>query len=1354
MQPLSSFSQEINFFINGISFSLSGKNITKITITLNQFLRTNCGFTGTKLGCEEGGCGACSVVLCKYDTLLNKVVFKAINSCITPLLLIDGCHIITIEGIGNHKKMHPIQERFAQIHASQCGFCTPGFVMTLYAAVRNNPQITMSEIETALQGNLCRCTGYRPILDASKTFASDFKCCKEGGGGCDCFPDNISNEENIITSSSHQKLLPHFKPLSDGEELIFPPSLKKYQNQSLFFTNDNVNWYKPLNLTDLLQILDQNQQNVCLIYGTSDFLKFNRSFQNYIDVSAVEELTNISIDENGLHFGPSVPLVAILEFINQLNISDNWKLRFISAFKSQLSKYATPLVRNLSCVGGNIFTSDLSPTLVTSRSLIQVAKWNSDQNSIIYSNVKFEEYITRPRDLSVQSVKFTIPFNQLYEYSFAFKQSITKDRSTGGSITVLLHPPSDPHSSSIDRDDTTDGNIVLDDQEVEDDWKIEDIIISFARFFPIPVIRFRNVENYLQKKRWSQQSFVNSFPQLNEDLNDGDSSTKGDISDVVNGNRQYRRTLIASFLYQFYHQVKDQLREDLLSGSNLKTALPPNSSSSNVSSGIQRYEKPDPIQSPVGESLSHHTANQQVCGEAVYADDIPTPFGCLFSALVKSSIASGKIISVDTSEALAMKGVVGYFDQSDLIIHDTETGREKIFTLDQVQSVGDVIGIVVAESQDIANKAAGLVKVQYDPLPPIITIQDAIEANSYFPYNHQINDGDVDKVFNELIENKKENFIVSGELSIGGQEHFYMEPHAILVVPSDANEIIVHSCTQCVYKTQKVVSQAVGLPNHKIAVKVKRIGGGFGGKETFSMYLAARNSIAAYKLKRPVRILVARDEDMQLSGGRHPFFGRYKAAFNEEGKILAFDVQLYNNAGCTSSTSAEVMDRALCHIHNAYKIENVRCSGYLCRTNITSNTAFRGFGAPQGMLFCETMIENVARSLNLTPEIIRRVNLLKTGDKTPFYQEYNDCLLPRLWDDMMRSSNYSNRLIEIEKFNQVNHWKKRGISLIPTTYGICFPVKYLNQSGALVMVYPDGSVLVSHGGTEMGQGLNIKLIQIAANAFGIPASSVHITETASDKVPNTSPTAASVGSDINGAAVLNACEKIVERLKPLRERMPNASFDQIAAAAYLERISMFSEGFYATPNCSCFDWVKKEGVMYHYFTFGIACSEVEVDILTGAFSVIRSDVMMDVGKTLNAAIDIGQVEGAFVQGFGYWTFEELLYSTTDNNKKYPKGDLMTTGPGSYKIPHIFHVPNDFRVSLVSNVRSSPAVLSSKAVGEPPLFLSATVFFAIKDALFQFRKSHQNDSSFFALDSPATCEFIRMAANDFIVNSFK
>ena len=539
---------------------------------------------------------------------------------------------------------------------------------------------------------------------------------------------------------------------------------------------------------------------------------------------------------------------------------------------------------------------------------------------------------------------------------------------------------------------------------------------------------------------------------------------------------------------------------------------------------------------------------------------------------------------------------------------------ELFFAVDEVHTAGQPIGLIIADTEPHARAGARAVLVEYEDLPQILSIEEAIEQNSFFPHYRFIRSGgDMEEAF------AKAEHVFEGVTRMGGQEHFYLETQASVVVPkTEDGEMEVFASTQNPTETQTVVAQVTGVPANRIVVRVKRLGGGFGGKETRSMQLTGILAVGANKAKAPVRCMLNRDEDIITSGQRHPFLGRWKVGVSKEGKLLALDADIFANGGWTQDLSGAVVERALSHIDGVYKIPNVHVRGRICKTNTVSNTAFRGFGGPQGMFICESMMSEVADRLDMSVDKLREINLIYEGDRTHFNQVLADYHVPQLMSAVREEAGFETRRAAVDAFNQRHRYKKRGLALIPTKFGISFTAIFLNQAGALVHIYHDGSILLSHGGTEMGQGLHTKMCMIAAQELGVPLESVHISETKTDSVANTSSTAASASSDLNGMAVKNACEQLNARLAPYREKLgPKASMSELAHAAYFDRVNLSANGFYKTPVIG-YTWnvdIDKQspefpGPMFYYFTQGVALSEVEIDTLTGDFTVLRSDIKM------------------------------------------------------------------------------------------------------------------------------------------------
>ncbi|WP_313166026.1 xanthine dehydrogenase molybdopterin binding subunit [Massilia oculi] len=748
----------------------------------------------------------------------------------------------------------------------------------------------------------------------------------------------------------------------------------------------------------------------------------------------------------------------------------------------------------------------------------------------------------------------------------------------------------------------------------------------------------------------------------------------------------------------------------------------------------------------VGRTRKHESAELHVRGQATYTDDIAELAGTLHAALGLSARAHARVKGIDVAPVRASRGVVAVLTARDIpglndcgpIVHD-----DPILADGLVQYVGQPIFIVVADSHDNARRAARLAVVDYDDLPAILTPQAARAVASYVLPPMLLARGHAAQAFSRAPH------VVKGELHVGGQEQFYLEGQVAYAIPGEDRGMQVYCSTQHPSEMQHVVAHALGLHSHHVTVECRRMGGGFGGKESQSALWAAAASIAAVRTGRPVKLRADRDDDMLVTGKRHCFHYEYEVGYDDEGRILAAKVDMVTRAGYSADLSGPVATRAVCHFDNAYYLSDVEIRAACGKTNTQSNTAFRGFGGPQGAIAIEYVIDEIARNLGRDALDIRRLNLYGKTERnvTPFGQEIVDNVLPELLAELEADSDYRARRAAIGEYNRASPVLKKGLALTPLKFGIAFNVTHLNQAGALVHVYVDGSILVNHGGTEMGQGINTKVMQVVAHELGVELERVRATATNTSKVANTSATAASTGADLNGKAAQDAARKIRARLADfaaaqyggLASEVRFAAgtvfvaglalpFGELVAKAYLARVQLWSDGFYATPGLH-WDAKTMTGRPFSYFAYGAAVSEVVVDTLTGEWKLLRVDALYDAGRSLNPAIDIGQVEGAFIQGMGWLTTEELWWN--------PAGKLMTHAPSTYKIPAVSDCPEDFRVRLFDNANVEDSIHRSKAVGEPPLLLPFSVFFAIRDAISSVGDHKINPP----LNAPATSEEI-------------
>lgn len=748
----------------------------------------------------------------------------------------------------------------------------------------------------------------------------------------------------------------------------------------------------------------------------------------------------------------------------------------------------------------------------------------------------------------------------------------------------------------------------------------------------------------------------------------------------------------------------------------------------------------------VGQSRPHESAVLHVLGQATYTDDIPELRGTLHAALGLSSRAHATILALDLAAVRAAVGVVDVYTAADIpgtndcgpIIHD-----DPILADGLVQYVGQPIFIVVADTHDNARRAARAAVVSYADLPAILTPQEARAAASYVLPPMRLQRGDYQTALAAAPHS------VRGQLMVGGQEQFYLEGQISYAIPKENSGMLIQCSTQHPSEMQHVVAHALGLHSHHVVVECRRMGGGFGGKESQSALWAAASAIAAAKTRRPVKLRADRDDDMLVTGKRHCFYYEYEAGYDESGKIVAAKVDMVLRAGYSADLSGPVATRAVCHFDNTYYLSDVDIRAACGKTNTQSNTAFRGFGGPQGAIAIEYIIDEIARALGRDAYDIRRRNFYgrDTDNVTPYGQTVVDNVIEDIVAELEASSDYRQRREAIAAFNAASPLLKKGLAFTPLKFGIAFNVTHLNQAGALVHVYVDGSVIVNHGGTEMGQGVNTKVMQVVAQELGIALEHVRATATDTSKVANTSATAASTGADLNGKAAQDAARQIRARLADYAVKLYGGeaaavrfsgdaahvnghvvAFPELVQKAYLARVQLWSDGFYATPGLH-WDQKSMTGRPFSYYAYGAAVAEVLVDTLTGEWKLLRADALYDAGQSLNPALDLGQVEGAFIQGMGWLTTEQLWWNAS--------GKLMTHAPSTYKIPGISDCPRDFRVALFKNRNVEDSIHRSKAVGEPPLLLPFSVFFAIRDAISSVAGHRFNPP----LNAPATSEEI-------------
>lgn len=1236
-----------------IEFRLNGKTVRVDSVspntTLLEWLRAT-GLTGSKEGCAEGDCGACSVAIVDRDAR-GKRCYRAINSCLVPLPLMSGRDIISVEGVAC-EKMHPVQQAMVENFGSQCGYCTPGFIMSLFEGYYRKDLKTAAQLDEQLCGNLCRCTGYRPIRDAAADALTQ-------RSGSDAFDAQLKAAKAKLKAARYN---------FGGETFLRPTSLEK-----------------------LFRALAENPK-ARLIAGATDLgLEITKRFQRFpalISVEAIAELNEISSTETEWQIGAATTLTKLDDILGAE----------FPEIREMLSVFGSRQIRNRATLGGNLATAspigDSPPVLLALEAKVVLASAAGERV------LPLDEFFVSYRITALQSGEIL--------------KTILIPRPRAG---VQTHRRFYKVSKRREMDISTVAACFA--VEVTEGGTITKARLAYGGVAALPV-RARATETALIGKRWSAAACDEVLPILVKEFTP--------ISDV-RGSANYRQQLIANLLRKFFCDDVDAAPRRVLSR------------------GTRRG---------VASTFPHESAHKHVTGEAIYVDDHAQQQSMLEVWPVCSPHAHAKILRRDATAARLMPGVSAVLLAEDVPgLNDVGAVRhDEILLADkEVFYHGHIVALVVGATPEICRAAAAKVVVEYEPLPPIFTIEEAIEAGSFHSDPNYIRRGNVSAALAAA------PLTFEGELSFGGQDHFYLETNAAWAETGEDGTVFISSSTQHPSEVQHIVAHVLDLPMHSVVVECPRMGGGFGGKETQAAMLASLAALAATKTGRKVRMRFNRDQDMMITGKRHPFLGKFRAGFDESGMLLAAKVDLFSNGGWSLDLSRAITDRALFHLDNAYYIPNVEFSGRVAKTNLASNTAFRGFGGPQGMLVIEEIIDRISRATGLAPELVRARNLYRgTGETntTHYGQEIEDNRIQRLWTGVSESSELASRREQLRQWNSEHPQRKRGIAITPVKFGISFTTTHLNQAGALVLLYQDGTAQVNHGGTEMGQGVYTNIALIAARELGLTPDRIRVMATRTDKVPNTSATAASCGTDLNGAAVKDACDTLRARLLPFAAEIlskknggavpidrivfndnlvldvenPKTGFPfaELLQRAYFARTSLSATGFYKTPDIN-YDREAGRGKPFHYYAMGAAVSEVEVDGFTGMTRIRRVDILHDAGDAINSGITLGQIEGGFVQGAGWLTNEELVWDS--------EGRLMTHSPDTYKIPAVGDTPDIFNVAFLEDATQHNVVHGSKAVGEPPLMLAISVREAIRDAVAAFG----NPGGQVPLASPATCEAI-------------
>ncbi|XP_024217422.1 uncharacterized protein [Halyomorpha halys] len=1236
----------VTLFVNGKKCDVRtdvGPNTTLLT-----FLRNHVGLKGTKYMCKEGGCGACVVNYTSRHPVTQEEKSFAVNACLLPILSCQGASITTVEGIGNKiTGYNKVQTTLAKFNGTQCGFCSPGMVMNMYSLLSSKDNVTMTEVENSFGGNICRCTGYRSILDAFKSLSVD---------ATETLREKIKDIEDIGKSCQNGSQNCNFK------------SLKCLKTQSQIKGKNSL-WLTPETLEEIKTIF-KNHTNIRLVAGNTaqGVYKSIISSPVYIDLNLVPELKDYKVTSRQLELGANMSLSeTILLF---LSISKRKNFEYLKLFANHIELVANIPIRNRGTLAGNLM--------------------------IKYHHPEF------PSDLFLlfELVKATIIIDGLENEAISLTEMYRKDMSKS-IITKIILP-------ALSEECTVETFKIMPKSQNSFALINAGFLFLFDDNFCVkekPSIIYGNInsnfvhatktENYFAGKNIFK-AFKAGVSILSEEMEPNQTTVASSV---------FKKQLALNLLYKFVLHLKpDQINLFYQSGGvSLERPL---------SQALQSYET-KPRNWPLTKPIHKLEAVLQCSGEALYVNDIPELSNQMYGALVLATQANSTIKRIDPSPALAMDGVVAFFSANDIPGKNiccpptavTTTSREKLFCSGKVLYSGQPVGIIIAKTEDVANTAAQFISIDYIESQEelCLTIKDVLKTENTSRINH----------FSKYKPKRNINFEklkykVEGEVEMGPQYHFTMEPQSCLCNPTE-DGINIFASTQWMSCIQGAVSKVLNIPENSINMEVKRIGGGFGSKITRASLVATACALAAYKLNCPVKVILDIETNMKAIGKRNASYSKYEAGFDDTGYIEWLKVKHYSDEGCYPNDPAVMLFKS--GMVNCYDSSGWEIDLNTVSTSTPSSSWMRAPGTLEGMAVIEELIEHISFVLKKDPLEVRLQNIKESS------------YIRNMIGNIKESSSYQERKEKIQTFNKSNRWKKRGISLIPMS----FDVYYFFCQPSMVSIYGyDGTVSITHGGVEMGQGINTKAVQICASTLGIDESKIKVKSSSVLTSPNAQMSGASITSDNVVYTTMKACEILNERLEPIKKQMKDAKWEEIIAQANADNIHL---------NASYMNKTQDEEIK-SYCAYGVAVTEVELDVLTGQYQILRTDILQDAGESINPEIDIGQVEGGFVMGLGYFLTENIIYD--------PKSGLtLTHNTSNYWVPGPKDIPSDFRVTLLKNAPNPYGVVRSKATGEPPVCLALSAVHALKNAIMSARKDCE-ENEWLSFSQPFSVEKVCQA----------